>query len=326
MILKDTYGRLISYLRISLTEKCNLACGYCYGDSQRSGDSRTRLSDDELIKLIKAFSYLGIDKIRFTGGEPLLRKGIAGLIRKTSAIEPVKIIGLTTNGTLLSPKLDSLINAGLNRLNVSLDSLDKETYLKITGRDCFNAVLDSINLAEQHTVFNHIKINVVMMRGINDGEIPEFAEWALGKKIDLRFIEFMPAYKSGWGEELFIGEDEIKKRVGFELEPILMNESNSGPAKSFRYGNYPGRISFISAVSRGFCWSCNRLRVSSTGDLIGCLFNNSSVNLRTVLRKISSEEEIATAIAGIFKSSLVRKPPDLKIVSGSEPSMREIGG
>ena len=326
MILKDIYGRSISYLRVSLTEKCNLKCGYCYGGSRNGGDLKPRLSDDALFKLIKAFSFMGIDKIRYTGGEPLLRENVEDIVKETSKIDSVKIIGLTTNGTLLGPQLDSLVRAGLNRLNISLDSLDRKTYAGITGKDCLESVLNAVDLALQYDVFGHIKINIVVMRGINDGEAPKFAEWALGKKIDLRFIEFMPAYKSGWGEELFVGEDEIRKRIGLKLEPLSINESNSGPAKSFRYEDYPGRISFISAVSRGFCESCNRLRLTSKGDLVGCLFDSKSVNLGAVAENSDSIEKIGSVLKKIFEEQLYRKSPDTKITNGCKPAMREIGG
>jgi cyclic pyranopterin phosphate synthase len=164
------------------------------------------------------------------------------------------------------------------------------------------------------------------MRGINDGEAPKFVEWALGKKIDLRFIEFMPGYRSGWGEELFVGEDEIRKRIGLELEPLTTNESNSGPSRSFKYRDYPGRISFISAISRGFCGNCNRLRLTSRGDLVGCLFDSSSINIGSVAGNNDSAEEIATALKKVFEEQLHRKAPDTKIVDGCRPAMREIGG
>jgi cyclic pyranopterin phosphate synthase len=222
--------------------------------------------------------------------------------------------------------LDSLVKAGLNRLNISLDSLDKKTYTEITGRDCLQSVLDTIDLALGYDVFGLIKINIVTMRGVNDTEAPEFAEWALDKNIDLRFIEFMPGYKSGWGEELFVGEDEIRKLIGLDLEPIQINEANSGPARSYRYRDYPGRISFISAVSRGFCGSCNRLRLTSGGDLVGCLFDDKSVNLSAIAEEYESVEEMASLLNKIFTEQLYRKSPDMKIVNGCKPAMRELGG
>lgn len=326
MKLQDKFGRFITYLRISLTERCNLKCGYCYGENLSDKADEFSLSNNEIIRLIKAFAILGVDKVRFTGGEPLLRNGIVNLIGETSAIESVKIIGLTTNGLLLPKMGASLIDAGLNRLNISLDSLNRETFAKITGIDCFDLVLNGINLAEKSGKFGLVKINVVMMRGINDNEIKAFANWAIIRKIDLRFIEFMPTVGSGWDEKLFVGEDEMKKAIDFDLQPVSNNNSNSGPSKSYKYKNYPGRISFISALSRGFCDKCNRLRLKSTGDLIGCLFNSSSFNITEIVRDNAPIEELAHSIAGVFSKNIYRKSPDDNIIHGQQPSMKDIGG
>jgi len=164
------------------------------------------------------------------------------------------------------------------------------------------------------------------MRGINVSEIKAFADWAIVRNIDLRFIEFMPAKGSGWGEDLFIGEEEIKKSIGFELQPVSKNNSNSGPSKSYRYKSYPGRISFISALSRGFCDKCNRLRLKSTGDLIGCLFDSSSFNITKIARDNIPIEDLALSIAGVFSKNIYRKSPDDNIIHGQQPSMRDIGG
>lgn len=326
MILKDIYGRSISYLRVSLTEKCNLNCGYCYGNSTCSAEYPERLSDIDLLKLIEAFSILGVDKVRFTGGEPLLRKSIVELIRKTSELNVIRVIGLTTNGILLVGMLDSLIDAGLNRLNVSLDSLDRVTYKNITGKDRIADVLEAIDLAEQSQAFGHVKVNVVVMRGINDHEIPLFAKWALPRNIDLRFIEFMPANSPGWGEELFVGEDEIRQKTDLELEPLLINNLSAGPAKIYKHRDYPGRIGFVSAISRSFCARCNRLRLTSRGDLLGCLYNGSSIKIGPIVKETGSIDELARMIEYSFKEKLYRKSPDINIMNGFKPSMREIGG
>ncbi|UCC79971.1 MAG: GTP 3',8-cyclase MoaA [Candidatus Zixiibacteriota bacterium] len=326
MILKDIYGRSISYLRVSLTERCNLDCGYCYGGSRNGDDPKRRLSDNTLLKLIKAFSLLGIDKIRYTGGEPLLREKLEDIIKETSKIESIKIIGLTTNGTLLGPRLDAFVRAGLNRLNISLDSLDRATYKKITGKDRLADVLEAIDLAERSQAFGHVKINVVVMRGINDHEIPLFAKWALPRNIDLRFVEFMPSNSPGWGEELFVGEDEIRQKMDLELEPLLINNLNAGPAKIYKHGDYPGRIGFVSAISRSFCARCNRLRLTSRGDLLGCLYDGSSIELGPIVKETGSIDELARMIEYSFREKLYRKSPDINIINGFKPSMREIGG
>jgi len=326
VILKDKFGRSITYLRVSLTEKCNLNCGYCYGNSTCAGESPDRLSDDDLLKLIEAFSLLGIDKVRFTGGEPLLRKNIVDLVRETSKPGIFRVIGLTTNGVLLAKMLDALIRAGLNRLNVSLDSLDRDTYRKITGKDRLADVLEAVDLAERSRAFGYVKINVVVMWGINDHEISRFAEWALPRNIDLRFIEFMPARSPGWGEELFVGEEEIRRKTGLELEPLLTDSLSAGPANIYRHGQYPGRVGFVSAISRSFCARCNRLRLTSRGDLVGCLYDGSALKLGPIIKETESNEELAGIIERSFKEKLYRKSPDDNIVNGFKPSMRDIGG
>jgi cyclic pyranopterin phosphate synthase len=284
------------------------------------------LPDSDLLKLIKAFSILGVDKVRFTGGEPLLRNGIIDIIRQTSELGVFRIIGLTSNGVLLAGMLDKLIDAGLNRLNVSLDSLDKDTYKKITGKDRLADVLNAVGLAEKSQVFGHVKVNVVVMRGINDHEVSKFAEWALPKNIDLRFIEFMPANSPGWGDELFVGEDEIRQRIGLELEPLIRDNLSSGPARIYKHGDYPGRIGFVSAISRSFCVKCNRLRLTSNGDLVGCLYDGSSIELGSLVKEAGSIDEMAMRIEGSFRENLYRKSPDMNIADGFKPSMRDIGG
>jgi cyclic pyranopterin phosphate synthase len=326
MMLKDKFNRSITYLRVSLTEKCNLNCGYCYGNSACGGESPRSLSDSDLLKLIGAFSILGVDKIRFTGGEPLLRKGIIDLIRRTSGMKVFRVIGLTTNGVLLAGMLESLIEAGLNRLNISLDSLDRDTYKKITGKDSLSDVLEAVDRAESSGAFGHVKINVVVMRGINDHEIPRFAQWALPRKIDLRFIEFMPANSPGWGEDLFVGEDEIRQKTGLELEPLIKDSLSSGPARIYKQGDFPGRIGFVSAISRSFCVKCNRLRLTSRGDLVGCLYDGSSIELGSLIKEAGSIDNLAMNIERSFREKLYRKSPDINIDSGFKPSMRDIGG
>jgi cyclic pyranopterin phosphate synthase len=276
--------------------------------------------------LIEAFSILGVDKVRFTGGEPLLRTSIIDLIRQTSEFGVFRVIGLTTNGVLLAGMLEDLVDAGLNRLNVSLDSLNKDTYKKITGKDRLEDVLKTIDLAEQSRKYGHVKVNVVVMRGINDLEVPRFAEWALPKNIDLRFIEFMPANSPGWGEELFVGEDEIRQKTGLELKPSIKENLSSGPARIYKYRDYPGRIGFVSAISRSFCGKCNRLRLTSRGDLVGCLYDGSSIELGSLVKEAGSIDELAMRIEGSFRDKLYRKSPDMNIADAFKPSMRDIGG
>ncbi len=324
--LIDPMGRPITYLRVSITKRCNLRCGYCYGFVQESSGDDQELSFEQILFLLEAFVSLGIDKVRFTGGEPLLRSGIVDLVRQTSELDGMSLVGMTTNGFWLDRYLAPLIDAGLNRLNVSLDSLNKNGFKMITGTDGFDRVYSGIVNAEASGVFGRVKVNTVVMRGINDEQIPRFAEWALSRKIDLRFIEFMPTLKSGWDKRLCVDEDEIKTRIGLELERESGNDHRSGPAVSFRFKDYPGRISFISAVSRSFCNRCNRLRLTSEGNLIGCLFQSNFYNLKGALNRGTDIEDIAYSIRSIINSPGFRRTPELVSVGEIKPIMRAVGG
>ncbi len=324
--LIDFMGRPITYLRVSLTELCNLRCGYCYGSLDKHEINRQQLSNSEVLQLIGAFAASGINKIRFTGGEPLLRNGIVDIVRETSRFNDMAIIGLTTNGLRLNCLLPSLIEAGLNRLNVSLDSLRRETFRVITGVDGIDEVNSGIIKAEKSGVFPLIKINTVVMRGVNDSEISSMARWALDHRIDIRFIEFMPTHRSGWGTDLFVGEEEIRSKIGIELEEDRISSQNSGPARTFRFQNYPGRISFISAVSRGFCSRCNRLRLTASGRLIGCLFREKYVDLKDLLNSRGDSGHLKECIYRAVVSREFRRIPGNISIDRFKPSMRRIGG
>ena len=324
--LIDFMGRPITYLRVSLTERCNLRCGYCYGSSDGPEMDRGHLSNREMARLIESFVALGISKIRFTGGEPLLREGIVDIVTETSALDDITLIGLTTNGLRLNRLLPSLIDAGLNRLNVSLDSLNRDAFRVITGVDGFEEVYSGIIEAEKSGVFPLIKINTVVMRGVNDDETCLMARWALNHKIDIRFIEFMPTHKSGWGTDLFVGEEEIRSKIGIELEEDRISIQNSGPARTFRFRDYPGRISFISAMSRGFCNHCNRLRLTASGRLIGCLFREKYLDLKDLLNIGRDSGFLKERIYRAVVSREFRRIPGKISIDRFKPSMRRIGG
>lgn len=324
--LTDIVGRKITYLRISLTKQCNLRCRYCYGSGDCITDSESRLSADELTRLIKAFAELGIGKIRFTGGEPLLRKEIVELVRQTAAIENMSLIGITTNGVLLNRLLNPLVDAGLNRINISLDTLKPERFKYITGSDGIETVLEAIDMAVKSNAFPLVKVNTIAMRGINDDEISDFAEWAISRKIDLRFIEFMPAHKSGWDQSRFIDEKEMRKIITLPLEMVPGKEQHQGPAKSYFCPGKPGRISFISAVSRSFCKECNRLRITSTGDLVGCLFGAGKIDLRNIIKNATGADDIIKFLKAKTITPGFRRHPTEISISEQQPKMRELGG
>ncbi len=324
--LVDFWKRKITYLRVSLTNRCNFRCKYCYGNPDLKIPKDDRLPNEYLIRLIEITAFLGINKIRFTGGEPLLRRDIIDLIANVSSIEGIKSIGITTNGYYLAKYLPDLATAGLSNVNISLDTLNKDTFKAITGVDGFEKVYLAIELAEQSGYFPLVKVNTVVMRSINDMEMPRFTEWALKRKIDLRFIEFMPTADSGWGKNLFVGEDEMREKIRLNLEADPESGDNIGPARRYRYKDYPGRISFISAVSHNFCDSCNRLRLTANGDLIGCLFGRGKLSLGNMMKKglnnIDIMERIFEAVGD----------PEFKGIRGGffarehKPLMRSVGG
>jgi cyclic pyranopterin phosphate synthase len=323
--LKDTTGRKISYLRVSLTQRCNFRCQYCYGEDDGNKADPAPLADEELLSLIAAFARLGVNKIRLTGGEPLLKPSIIEIVSRISQIEGIELIGLTTNGYLLKPKLYPLIDAGLRRLNISLDSLNRDTFCSITGFDGLLQVLSAVELAEKSGVFPMLKVNTVVMRGINDHEICDFGRWALNRKIDLRFIEYMPVRSVRWGVEKYISENEIRDNLKLDLEPDSEESDIHSPARCFKVKGYPGRISFISAQSRAFCGTCNRLRLTSSGELIGCLFREKRYNLKPLLVLGKSIQEIAHSIHTVVSESEFRRLP-MKENDTSIPYMKVVGG
>lgn len=323
--LIDPQGRKLSYLRVSVTDRCNFRCSYCYSNADTPLDEEELLKDDEIIKLIHVFVSLGINKVRLTGGEPLLRKNLVNLVEKIAAIHPIKLVGLTTNGYLLKPQLPSLIDAGLNRINISLDTLRRDVFKNLTSIDGLERVLNSIDAAERSETFPFVKVNMLLMNGFNDLEVNDFADWALSRKIDLRFIEFMPTQCADWEERKFISESDLRNLLKYELLHDYENEDINSPARSYRVEGYPGRISFISAMSRSFCKSCSRLRLTSDGRLLGCLFGKRDIDLKPLLVNNKSINEIADYVKKMISTDGFRQIPSEK-GAAYQPAMKSIGG
>ncbi len=324
--LVDFFGRSISYLRVSLTEKCNMRCGYCYSSAACNSSGRGELGNDQLVTLFKAFASLGINKVRFTGGEPLLRRGLIELVAETKRIAGISIVAITTNGLLLKKNLNQLIDAGLNRINISLDTLKRDKFKQITGVDGLGRVISVIEAVVSSGAFDRVKVNTVVMRGVNDDELSSLARWALDLGIEIRFIEFMPTEKSGWSIEKFIGEAEMRDRIGLALIPLSENSVSPGPEGSYGCEGFTGRVSFISAVSRSFCNACNRLRLTSHGELVGCLFRDDKRELRGLLRDGASVGEIAQYISAMVVGQDFRREPGKVSISNFKPFMKAVGG
>lgn len=286
--LTDNHQRTIDYLRISITDHCNLKCQYCVPfDGRKKLPMTDILSYEELYRIAKAAVANGVTKVRLTGGEPLLRKNMLHFCRMLSSLPEITDLSLTTNGVLLGEMAADLKAAGVNRINVSLDTLDPERYAEVTGKDRLAQVLAGIEKAAQ-VGMAPIKINMVPMRGINDDEIEAMARWTLKAPYDIRFIELMPT--SGWAQEqhdkLFMGIDEVRKTVETigPLTPIPQIRTR-GPAAYSCLKNAKGRLGFIAALSHHFCRTCNRLRLTADGKLRACLFAEEEVDIKTPLRQ-----------------------------------------
>jgi cyclic pyranopterin phosphate synthase len=302
--MKDTFGRKIDYLRVSITDRCNLRCIYCMApEGLRPFKHKDILSYEEIVRIAKIATSLGVRKIRITGGEPLARKNITYLISSLRAINGIENISLTTNGVLLERFADEIARAGLNRVNVSLDSLRPDRYAEITRGGSVNVVLRGIERAEK-VGLKPVKINMVAIRCFNDDEIEDFARMTLKKSYQVRFIEFMPiGAKEMWSPEKYIPIDEIKSIVGRigTLTPVKIRKSlnqtiGAGPARYFRFEDAPGVVGFINAVSHQFCSECNRIRLTADGKLRPCLFSETEIDLKTPLRSGAPDEEIEKLI------------------------------
>ena len=285
MQLIDTYGRRINYLRLSVTDRCNLRCCYCMpAGGVAKLEHRELLSYEELFRVASACVDQGIEKIRVTGGEPLVRKGLPGFLQRLSGIAGLKELVLTTNGILLHDQAASLREAGVARLNISLDSLKPELFARITRGGEVAKVLAGIAAAER-AGFPPVKINMVVMRGVNDQEILDFAALSIDKPYTVRFIEYMPTLlDQGWPARSMSGS-EILARISerYPLLPLVGTEM-AGPARNFKIEGAAGAIGIITPVSGHFCESCNRIRVTAAGVVRGCLFSDQGVNLKPLLQ------------------------------------------
>ena len=285
--LIDNFGREISYLRVSITDRCNYRCIYCRPEKSFSFIPHQEiLRYEEMVEIIEEAVKLGISKVRITGGEPLVRKDVLNFVRQLKKIKKLKDISLTTNGFFLGEYANKLKAAGLNRVNVSLDSLQEERYRKITRGGSLEKVLTGIYTAIEAGLLP-IKINTVVIKGVNDDEIDDFVKLTLKYPVNVRFIEFMPStdtlineYENGFISVLKIRDDLIKKYL---LEPVKIY-TNNGPAKYYQINGSKSTVGFITALSQHFCESCNRIRLTSDGKIRPCLFSNKEIDIKSEIR------------------------------------------
>jgi cyclic pyranopterin phosphate synthase len=299
MELTDSHGRTINYLRLSVTDRCNMRCFYCMPKEGIVNKGHAAvLSYEELLLIAEAAVGLGIEKIRITGGEPLVRSGIVGFLERLARIPGLKHLALTTNGLLLAEMAADLYRAGVQRLNVSLDSLNARTFSDITRGGDLQKVLAGLDAAEK-TGFPPPKINCVIMRGVNDSEILDFADRTLSRGNSIRFIEYMPAIKEDGWQRYCISGEEIMERIAsrYTLEQVDKG-AFAGPSRDFRIPGAKGSIGIITAVSGHFCSDCNRIRVTSVGQAKGCLFSDEKTDLVPYLRPLD-REKLAEVLRGI---------------------------
>ena len=317
--MKDTFGRKITYLRVSVTELCNLRCRYCMPAEGVCKKSHLQmLTEEETIQAIKAAASLGVKKVRITGGEPLVKKNIVSICEKTAQIEGVKEVCITTNGVLLPQLAKTLRSVGVSRANISMDTLNPEKFSYITRIGKLEDTLDGIHAALD-AGFEKVKINVVLIGGFNDDEIPELAGLTMKYPVDVRFIELMPMYDGGeFGQAAYLPGSEVVKRLP-ELEKM---PADGGVAALYKFPNALGNVGLINPVSAHFCGECNRVRLTSDGKIKPCLHSSAEFNIKG----LDYDGMVET-----FKEAIAAKPERHKELSNKERSdagrnMNEIGG
>lgn len=323
--MNDALGRSINYLRLSITDRCNLRCHYCMPSTGIDQvNCREILRFEDFLRIVEAASELGIRKVRITGGEPLVRKGVIEFIDKVARIPNIDEVTLTTNGLLLSGQTQALFNAGVKRLNVSLDSLQPVTFREITRGGDLPKVLQGLEEAEKTGM--QIKLNMVVIRGINDQEIIPFAALSQQKDWSVRFIEYMPTIREPQWRKQIVTSREILSRLKSQFELHSLPSSRlSGPAKPYRIAKAPGTIGIISPMSEHFCGSCNRIRVTSTGFARGCLLSAVETDLKVDLQSNDQKALIST-----LRDVITHKPAEHLLSDNPKTttvfSMATIGG
>ncbi len=333
--MKDAYGRGIDYLRISLTDRCNLRCVYCMPESgvvSLPHESILRL--EEFEQAIKCAARLGIKHIRFTGGEPTVRKGLVGLVERTVATPGIESVALTTNATLLPGMAADLKAAGLSRVNISLDTLDADQYRLITRRGNLSDALGGIKAALDCGL-SPVKLNTVVVRSLNQ-DLLGFAKLTLDEPLHVRFIEYMPVGHDedcggcGWGIDDVVPAEEILQTIDAQASSLGLGHLQAadegkpdgwGPARYYRLPNAQGTIGVISAISNHFCGSCNRLRLTADGKIKPCLFSDQEYDLRTALREGTDED-----VRAVFEAALAHKPSGHEHRIGTKRMMSQVGG
>ena len=324
-VLSDPFGRTFPYLRLSLTEACNFRCGYCLPDGYVADGRPVFLARDEVRRLVAAFATVGMRKLRLTGGEPTLRRDLTDIIADVAASPGVERIALTTNGTRLPAHVAGWRAAGLTALNVSVDSLDRGVFHAITGHDRLPEILDGIERALD-LGFESVKLNAVLLRGVNDDALPQWLDYLRERRVSVRFIELMRTNDNvAHFERHHVRAETLEHSLSDSGWVRIMRAADAGPAIEYLHPDYAGRIGIIAPYSRDFCAGCNRLRVTARGDLRLCLFGDAGIPLRPLLQRDEDRDALVAAIA---------RQLNLKVAghalhagnSGVTPHLASIGG
>jgi cyclic pyranopterin phosphate synthase len=326
--LVDGHGRPIGDIRVSVTDRCNFRCQYCMPAEGLPWLNRDALlTYEEIERLVRLLSAMGVHDVRLTGGEPLVRKELWRLVERLSAIEDVRDLSLTTNGYLLERQVSDLVRAGLRRVNVSLDALAPDRFFQLTRRDSLQQVLDGLAAAQAHPELRPIKVNVVALRDFTEEEVVRFAEFARAEPYVIRFIEFMPLDADRtWSRDRVLPNEEVRAMIDavYPLEPV--GRERHGTSRRWRFADGRGEIGFISPVTEPFCGDCNRIRLTAEGELRTCLFSMTETDLRGPLRTGATDAELETIIRdAVWRKELKHHVNDEGFVQ-PERTMSRIGG
>eukprot|EP01094_Clydonella_sp_ATCC50884_P025169 TRINITY_DN6512_c0_g1_i2.p1 TRINITY_DN6512_c0_g1~~TRINITY_DN6512_c0_g1_i2.p1 ORF type:complete len:423 (-),score=100.89 TRINITY_DN6512_c0_g1_i2:312-1559(-) len=324
--LTDTFGRFHDYLRVSLTERCNLRCEYCMPEEGVPLTPAERvLSVDEMVRVMRVFAECGGTKVRFTGGEPLVHPDVVDIFARANAIPGISTLAVTTNGLLLRRKLRPLHANGLRVINISLDTLDSEKFTNITRRNGFARVLEGIDLAVE-LGYDPVKVNCVIMRGMNEEEILPFVAMTKDKPVDVRFIEYMPFDGNQWNDHKLVPYQEMLNEIGKEYPLSRLSDAPNDTAKGWQVKGHRGRVSFITSMTENFCSSCNRIRLTADGNLKVCLFGSSEVSLRDAMRAGATDDELKGIMGRAVARKKARHAGMYNIASSKNRPMILIGG
>lgn len=326
--IMDSFQRVHKNLRISVTDRCNIRCFYCMPENVKFLPSSEILSFEEITAVTQVLAKMGIDRVRITGGEPLVRSQIWKLVEILRGIDGIRDIAMTTNGILLADQAQQLRDAGLDRLNISLDTIDPQRFEKITRRKGLDKVLDGIESAQQ-AGFEKIRINAVSIAGLTESDVVPMAKFAREKNLELRFIEFMPLDgDEAWDSDQVLDGETIRSWIGAEVGELNLVERDiaSQPATDYEYADGSGRVGFINPVSQPFCRSCDRLRLTSEGKLRNCLFSTNEWDLREPIRNNASDAEIEETIRRCVLAKKAGHGIDSSEFQRPEKAMYQIGG